>query len=609
MKRKSDSSGKFYIKGRTGVIFAIGAIVPIIICAYLAIRCIWPGADRTENLIAAVFTILSLCFLAVALVRELIINLRLIGPSWKYPRDFLLPDLARKLSQQAAGLEEAAALWHQTYRQLLVSKGYVENIVNAIGECLIAISLDGKIAWLNKAADKLLGYEKDELISKPFSSILPKAKRDLFNDFARSKKSFGERDISLITKSGENIPVSMNSSPLYDNDGEIIGMIAVATDLREKKALISELKQAKNNLERKVEKRTREMAEIKDFLESIIRSMTDVLIVVDEKNAIEEINEAGEKLLGYPRGGLKGEKLDKIVLEFPSENTDEARFVSKTGEEIPVSIKRSNLYDKEGRGTGSLIIARDIRNRLITESKMREASRMSALGQFAAGAAHEINNPLSIISSNSQYLIEKLWDVEKNNGKITKETLTELIQGLDLVRRYSLSCSSAIQRLLDFARGASELPQKKIIDIGLVISDTVNFLEPQFKLNGIGIVRNFSKGTFKLLGDFARLQQVFMNALLNASEATQRGGIITISTSKEPEFIRLDIEDNGSGIPPENLPRVFDPFFTTKKPGTGIGLGLSIVYSTMKEHGGTVDIKSEVGRGTTLTLRFPPVNE
>ena len=452
MKKENSFPSKFRITGTKSVVIAIGGIIPIIICAYLVIRCIRPGAGRTENVAAAIFTILSLCFLAIALVKEIVINLRLVGP-------------------------------------------------------------------------------------------------------------------------------------------------------------LRELKQAKSNLERRVEKRTRELAETKDFLESIIRSMTDMLMVVDGDDRIKEVNQACEKLLGHSREDLRGKKVGNVVSEFSSENTDEARVVSKGGEEIPVSIKRSSLYDKDGRETGSLIIARDIRDRLATENKMREASRMSALGQFAAGAAHEINNPLSIISSNAQYLIEKLMDVERSDGGITRGILTELLQSLDLIRRYSISCSSTIQRLLDFARGASELPQKKIIDVGFIISDTVSFLEPQFKLSGIGVVRTFSKRPLKILGDFVRLQQMFMNVLLNASEATQRGGTITVATSQEPECIRIDVTDNGCGISPENLPRVFDPFFTNKRPGTSTGLGLSVVYSIVKEHGGTVSMKSEVGKGTTVTIELPLANE
>lgn len=614
MKRKEQVSiSKMKITGKASIFVSIGVIIPISICAYIAVRNIYPGAGKMENLLAAIFIMLSLCFLAIALIREVIMNLHLIGEHQKYPKDLLLPELAQRVKQQAAGLEEAATVWHKTYREVLASKGYIENIINAITECLIAVNLDGSITWVNAGTNRLLGYETDELVSKSFAGILQEQAREIFADRNRLKKSVRNYSTSFLTKTGEIIPINLSSSPLSDNEGQVIGMIAVATDLREKKALIKELQEAKSNLERKVAERTSELAEAKDFQENIIRSMTDMLIVLDEKDIIKEVNDACEKLLGYDKKEMERKKIDKIVTIFSSEKTDDARFISKTGTEIPVSMKKTALYNKESEQIGSLIIARDIRERLITETKMREASRMTALGQFAAGAAHEINNPLSVISSNTEYLIEKLWDAEKRDARVTSEDIKELIQSLDLIRRYSLSCSSSIQKLLDFARGASGFPQKNLINISAVISDTINFLEPQFKLNGISIASNISEDKFRTVGDIVKLQQVFMNVLLNAGEAVQKGGRITVSTSEKltqgGANVVVEVTDNGCGISAGNLPRLFDPFFTTKKPGTGIGLGLSVVYSIVKEYKGMINIDSKQGSGTTVTITLPLADE
>ncbi len=615
MKRKEQVSiSKIKITGKASIFVSIGVIIPISICAYIAIRNIYPGAGKMENLLAVIFIMLSLCFLAIALIREVIMNLHLIGEHQRYPKGLLLPELAQRVKQQAAGLEEAAAVWHETYREVLASKGYIENIVNAITECLIAVNLDGSITWVNAGTSRLLGYETGELVSKPFAGILQEQARKVFADRNRLKRSVRNYSTSFLTKTGEIIPISLSSSPLSDNEGQVIGMIAVATDLREKKALIKELQEAKSSLERKVAERTSELAEAKDFQENIIRSMTDMLIVLDEKDIIKEVNDACEKLLGYSKKELAGEEIDKIATMFFSEKTDDTRFISKIGTEVPVSMKKTALYDKEGEQVGSLIIARDIRERLATEAKMREASRMTALGQFAAGAAHEINNPLSVISSNTEYLIEKLWDAEKKDARVTSDDIKEIIQNLDLIRRYSLSCGSSIQKLLDFARGASEFSQKNLINISAVISDTINFLEPQFKLNGISIASNISEDKFRTVGDLVKLQQVFMNALLNASEAVQKGGKITVSTFEKltqegAKIVVVEVTDNGCGISAENLPRVFDPFFTTKKPGTGIGLGLSVVYSIVKECKGMINIDSKQGSGTTVTITIPLADE
>lgn len=603
--------GNSVISGKSGVFLSIGAIIPVFICAYIIIRFVWPGATELESLIAVIFIILSLSFVAAVLVREVIVNIRLIGETRSYPKGILLPELARRLKLEAAGLEKAADAWHETYRELLDSKGYIENIVNAIGESLIAVNLDGTIEWVNRETENLLGYRADEIALMRFAELLPEEERAELNGDGKIRElRLSEFETSLAGKGGKKVPVSLTTACLADDDGDAIGVIAVAADLREKKALVNELQRAKDELERKVAERTADLAESRDFQENIIRSMTDMLVVSDEASRISKVNEACEELLGYSADELEGKSVDEILLSYPEDCEDEGVLLSKNGEKVPASVKISDISDKSGKLIGRLIIARDMRERLASETRMREASRMVSLGQFAAGAAHEINNPLSVISSNAQLLVERLWELDRGATELKGQETKEMIQSLDLIRRYALSCSTSIRGLLDFARGASEIPQKGIVDVNKIISDTISFLEPQFNLSGLSIKSSLGGGDFKIEGDYSKLQQVFMNILLNSREATPRGGTVSLSTEKVAGrgpggAMRVEISDEGRGIPPENLGRVFDPFFTTKKPGTGTGLGLSVVYSAIKEHGGVAEVASDGRKGTKVVMTLP----
>ena len=467
----------------------------------------------------------------------------------------------------------------------------------------MVVDSDQKITWLNKATVELLGYKEEELIGKPFSAILSSDELDL-------KETLKDYDMFYLTKSEEKIAVSFNSSTLYDSNGKSIGTIVTAKDVREKKQLVRELRKAKEELEGRVLDRTRELAQVKDFQENIIMSMTDSLIVFSPEGKIREANYAAQRLLGYLKGELNGKDVDDIAgrdsgllsQDGGEDSSCEIKYISKTGEEIPVSVRGSLLHDRDGKLVGVLTIARDMRERLLAEAKMREASRMTALGQFAAGAAHEINNPLSIISGNAQYLTEKLLSIEADKGI---SGVRELREGLDLIHRYALSCGSIIQRLLTFSRGVSDTPENKIINVNLAISDTLAVLEPQFKLSGIGIERHLSQDELPVFGNASQLQHVFMNILLNAREAVGENGHVLVTTKKVMADIHIEIKDDGSGLSRENLPKVFDPFFTTRKPGAGTGLGLSVVYSIVREHKGVVDISSEENKGTTVTVRLP----
>ncbi len=223
-----------------------------------------------------------------------------------------------------------------------------------------------------------------------------------------------------------------------------------------------------------------------------------------------------------------------------------------------------------------------------TQNQLVQSEKLASLGQLSAGIAHEINNPLANISLNAQMLLQ---DVE--DEKIQKR-LTKIEDNVDRATRI-------IKSLLEFSR-APEF-HLACTDINILITKTLDILEHEIKK--VEVIKDLDGELPKVLADLNQLQQVFINIIANATQAMPKGGTLTLRTRKVGDAVEIEISDTGEGISPENIKKVFDPFFTTKKVGKGTGLGLSISYRIVEKHGGQIDIKSEVGKGTSFILKLP----
>jgi len=229
------------------------------------------------------------------------------------------------------------------------------------------------------------------------------------------------------------------------------------------------------------------------------------------------------------------------------------------------------------------------------EQGARQSEKLAALGTMAAGLAHELNNPIGVISSRIEIM---LLDVEGQaiHGKLAED--------LRVLHRHAQRVARIAQGLLSFSRQSSGL--RGPVDLNHLVEETLLLVERPIAKQGVTVTRRLAPNLPPLWGDGNTLQQVVLNLLTNARDAVDRDGEITVETSRaagEPDAVRLLVRDTGPGIPPEALPRIFDPFFTTKAEGTG--LGLSISYGIVRDHHGTVDVESRPGEGTTFILTFP----
>ncbi len=237
---------------------------------------------------------------------------------------------------------------------------------------------------------------------------------------------------------------------------------------------------------------------------------------------------------------------------------------------------------------------RDDQLKEYTRQQIMRSERLATLGELAAGVAHEINNPLTGVLTYVRLIQKRLdkrsdadSDFRRYLGKVEKETDR---------------CSTIVKNLLDFARQSD--PNLKSIDVNLVINESLDLLEHKIRLQNVTVEKKLSSVP-SVTADFAQLQQVFMNLIINAVEAMEHGGKLTIITKpdNESKMVVIEFIDTGIGIPKEKLTQIFDPFYTTKQKGTG--LGLSVVFGIISRHKGEIDVKSEVGVGTTFTIRLP----
>jgi two-component system NtrC family sensor kinase len=230
------------------------------------------------------------------------------------------------------------------------------------------------------------------------------------------------------------------------------------------------------------------------------------------------------------------------------------------------------------------------------QEQLLRTEKLSSLGKLSASIAHEINNPLAGILTFAKLMIRKVGE-----GELDADGREKVLKHLALVEREAYRCSVIVKNLLDFARERPML--MKPSDVNQGVEEILTLVDNQAHIQGIEVVRQLSPLP-KVLGDFGQLRQAFMNIAVNACEAMEKGGRLTVRTQEVPGDLGVEVvfQDTGPGIPTERLRKIFDPFFTTKERGTG--LGLSVVYGVVEKHGGKIEVDTEEGKGTRFTIRL-----
>ncbi|MBI5427131.1 MAG: PAS domain-containing protein [Nitrospinae bacterium] len=383
-------------------------------------------------------------------------------------------------------------------------------------------------------------------------------------------------------------------------------------DILQARVQALDLELAEKNAE--LEKNLKEKEDVKNYLNNILESLTTGVMVVDRQDRITTCNKAFGSITGHSPGQCRGKNVREAFspdffeivsarLARPSADPSDMdrEFVAPDRRKIDIRVAASPALDADGNPIGAVVLVQDVTQLKRLEEEAQRNQRLRAMGEMAAGIAHEIRNPLGSIELFASLLKEDL------KGDDEKRQLAERIcSGVHNMDRI-------ISNALLFA--SSPQPSRQKCDINRLLTEILEFWSDVVLPDSIRIVRQFDAEALAK-ADSELLKQVFLNLIRNAVQAMPDGGELRLTTRKTADaalppgaspaprqFITIAVSDTGVGIPPDCLPKIFNPFFTTKDKGTG--LGLAIAHNIVKAHQGALDVDSAEGRGTTFTVKIP----
>jgi len=347
------------------------------------------------------------------------------------------------------------------------------------------------------------------------------------------------------------------------------------------------------------------------FTTKVLETIQDGIAALSMSGHVRTLNEAMARFIGVPREQLVGasmaELLSENLFDPPREVRElECKVLPGSGRAVPVSVTTTIQTDNLGLPEGIVMVARDLREVVALRSRLVTSGRLAAVGELAAGIAHEINNPITYVRTNLSVLREHWSTLSKALGELdATDSIQELIaDGEDLIDE-SLEgvdrAATIVRDVREFSHvGAHVL---EMADINALLDQTLRVARLQIPK---------AARIEKRLGDIPlvpcepqRIKQVLMNLILNAAQAIDDDGTICLVTQRVGHEVVIRVEDNGCGIPEQVVDRIFDPFFTTKPVGVGTGLGLAIAFGIIKQHGGDIQIHSSEGRGTSVHVHLP----
>jgi PAS domain S-box-containing protein len=452
-------------------------------------------------------------------------------------------------------------------------------------------SPEGKLLDANPALVQMLGYaDKDELLAvDPAALSFEPSQESVLGRAMDDRGGVRTREVKLRRNDGTAAMFKDSSRAVWDAAGKIIRYQGTLVDITEK---------------RKME---RELLQQEEFRRRLLESFPDLIMVVDLEERYTFVSSRIRDLLGYQPEDLLGKKISSLEDHSPElaslyhdVASSKLIFASaeygalhRDGSWRTMRASASQLYDADAKLSGVIISVRDITVERKLEQQVVLSERLAAMGQMIGGVAHELNNPLTSILGVS----ELLQDGETNPTHRKQ---------LAMLQQQARRAAEIVQNLTYFSRPPA--PGKTRIDMGEIVERTLNLHAYSLRKNNITVDFLREPGLPYGMGDPHQLMQVFLNLILNAEQAIREArekGTLRIRLGKSEGAVWATFQDDGPGIPPENLPAIFDPFYTTKRPGRGTGLGLSICKAVIKEHSGAVEAANAPGGGAVFTVTLP----
>ena len=530
---------------------------------------------RHEEEARRVFLLLS----ALAALSALV----LVGLVWESRRR------AGEIRETRRALQSEAAE-HERTSSLLAA------IVQSSDDAIIGLDLDRRIVTWNSGAERLYGYRGDEVRDRTVELLFPPDERPRLVaslERARQDHAIERLEAEHVTRDGRRLAVSLTISPIGDHHDRLIGVSMMSRDLSAQRATEGSLRRSETTSR------------------ALLDSASEGIVVADGTGRIVLVNARTEAMFGYERRELIGQEIEVLVpLSLRERHVAlRATFMAdprsrsmgrgldltglrKDGAEFPVEVSLS--FAQTDEGIRVIAFVTDISERVAFQRAARQADKLAALGTLSAGIAHEINNPIGIITSRVEVML-----LEAEEDALP----AELRRDLDVILRHARRVAAITQGLLSFARQSAG--SRGPVNLNQVAEEIVALARKDMSRAQVEVRLKLDPTVPAIVVDANAIGQVLLNLLTNARRAMPDGGEITIETThlSAARAVRLAVRDTGSGIPPEILPKIFDPFFTTKPDGTG--LGLSISHGIVQDHHGTLEVRSEVGKGSTFTMTLP----
>ncbi len=518
----------------------------------------------------------------------------------------LLYDLLR-MEMERARIERERQEYEQRQRKR------IQGILNSLPYRIMVVNRDMTIDTVNQTFLEELGLTPEEVIGQPCYRVRHSLDKPcnhygepcyLEEGFQKDKDRKSSTLYKEYTDENGNQRFEVSTiAPIFDESGNLSQVLEISRDITER-----------ISLEREVEK-------AKTFFQNVIESTVDGIVVVDTKGKVLIFNEGMERLTGYSAEEIinTGHLSSFYDIETAKENMRKMRsnlygppgklnptsmtITTKSGKKIPVTLSAS-IITIDGKEVGSVGVFTDMREILEMRKELEQAhlqlvqsEKIASVGRMAAGVAHEINNPLSGILIYAELLKEAL----QNNPQHLKD-IQEIID-------QTLRCKKIVADLLEFSR--QSIGKTSAFSVDQLVTKSLNLLVNQASFQDIDVITEIESDMPEMIGDFGQLQQVLTNLFINAADAMQGKGTLTVRArfdQKEKKFI-LQVADTGPGIPEHLRDKIFDIFFTTKPVGKGTGLGLSISQNIINLHGGNIRVDCPPEGGTVFHIELPLESE
>jgi PAS domain S-box-containing protein len=489
----------------------------------------------------------------------------------------------------------------KTAERMWASEEDFKSLFEHVGCGVFISTKEGSFLDVNQALLDMLGYEsKEEFLKIDIERDLylnPQDRRR-FRQMIEKDGRVVDYEVEFKRRDGTPLPILLTGHVRHDKDGNVIGYEGINVDLSQRMTMERQLKEAH------------------DFLNKLVMSSPNAIIATDMKGDIIIWNKAAEEILGYEAGEVIGKmNIRQIYPEGVAKEVMKMMrapqyggagrlmsypilYVRRDGKSIEGNLSAAVIYDSRGQEMATVGIFIDLKDRLEMEEKLRntqeqllQSEKLAAMGRLTSQIAHELNNPLYGIM-NTLELLKTEVSPQSKRRKILEMALSETVRLTDLLRK-----------MLSFSKPDEEAKHR--VDVNVVLEEILILVRKQLQENSIKIYTSFEKDLPEVYASRNQLRQVFLNMVSNARDAMPERGTLTIKTMSTRHDVRIEIADTGAGIREEHLDKIFEAFFTTKEGTKGVGLGLSVCYGFIKEHGGDIKVSSRRGKGSAFTIILP----